>query len=384
MELTKTNAALSKSKGYKSTEVGLIPEDWDIKELSSILKFGSGQDYKHLQKGDIPVYGTGGIMTYVNSFLYNGDSVGIGRKGTIDKPIFLTGGFWTVDTLFYTTDFLDVLPKFIYFKFLTIPWKEFNEASGVPSLNKNTIGKIKIPLPPTLTEQKAIATALSDVDALIFSLEKLIAKKKAIKQGAMQQLLTPPHKGGKRLPGFSGEWTYEPINDFASITTGASDTQDRIEDGIYPFFVRSQKVEKINKFSFDGEAILTSGDGVGVGKIFHYINGKFDFHQRVYCIHGFRENVDGKYFFNQFSNHFFDRVMSMTAKSSVDSVRREMIADMKIYLPPTRKEQTTIAHILSDMDLEMESLENKKVKYQEIKQGMMQELLTGKTRLLWN
>lgn len=384
MELTKTNAALSKSKGYKSTEVGLIPEDWDIKELSSILKFGSGQDYKHLQKGDIPVYGTGGIMTYVNSFLYNGDSVGIGRKGTIDKPIFLTGGFWTVDTLFYTTDFLDVLPKFIYFKFLTIPWKEFNEASGVPSLNKNTIGKIKIPLPPTLTEQKAIATALSDVDALIFSLEKLIAKKKSIKQGAMQQLLTPPHKGGKRLPGFSGEWTYEPINDFASITTGASDTQDRIEDGIYPFFVRSQKVEKINKFSFDGEAILTSGDGVGVGKIFHYINGKFDFHQRVYCIHGFRENVDGKYFFNQFSNHFFDRVMSMTAKSSVDSVRREMIADMKIYLPPTRKEQTTIAHILSDMDLEMESLENKKVKYQEIKQGIMQELLTGKTRLLWN
>ena len=92
---------LTIKQGYKHTVVGLIPEDWGVKELDQVLKFGSGQDYKHLSKGDIPVYGTGGIMTYVNNYLYNGDSVGIGRKGTIDKPVMLSGKFWTVDTLFY-------------------------------------------------------------------------------------------------------------------------------------------------------------------------------------------------------------------------------------------------------------------------------------------
>jgi len=164
--------------------------EWVEKELDQVLKFGSGQDYKHLSKGDIPVYGTGGIMTYVNSHLYNGDSVGIGRKGTIDKPVFLSGKFWTVDTLFYIENFLDTIPKFIYYKFLMIPWKEYNEASGVPSLNKNTLGKIKIAFPPTLTEQKAIAQILSDMDVEITQLESKKAKHQAIKQGMMQELLT--------------------------------------------------------------------------------------------------------------------------------------------------------------------------------------------------
>jgi len=134
-------------KGYKQTEVGLIPSDWEVKELGDILTFGSGRDYKQLQNGEIPVYGTGGVMTYVNEFLYDGESVGIGRKGTIDKPVFLNGKFWTVDTLFYTHQFLNSNPKFIYYKFCLIKWKEYNEASGVPSLNKNTLQKIKISFP---------------------------------------------------------------------------------------------------------------------------------------------------------------------------------------------------------------------------------------------
>ncbi len=409
MELTKTNAVLSRLKGYKHTEIGPIPSDWDVKCLGDLGQFLKGKGIKkdEVVPDGMPCVRYGELYTvysnkiertvsFINEstskesiqlrygdllFAGSGETKEeIGKSAVILRNDTYAGGdiviFRTKDIDYH---FLGYLSNFTPIQ----KQKSLNgQGDAVVHIYSGGLSKVKIPLPPTLTEQKAIATALSDVDALISSLEKLIAKKKAIKQGAMQLLLTPPHRGGKRLPGFKGDWTYEPIIDFASITTGACDTQDRIKDGIYPFFVRSQKVEKINKFSFDGEAILTSGDGVGVGKIFHYINGKFDFHQRVYCIHGFRKNVDGKYFFNQFSNHFFDRVMSMTAKSSVDSVRREMIADMKIYLPPTKKEQTTIALILSDMDLKIKSLENKKVKYQEIKQGMMQELLTGKTRLV--
>ena len=173
------------------------------------------------------------------------------------------------------------------------------------------------------------------------------------------------------------DWSLEPIKDFASITTGGSDTQDKIDDGAYPFYVRSRNIERINKYSYDGEAILTSGDGVGVGKIFHYVNGKFDFHQRVYNIYNYRYNVDGKYLFFQFSTNFYNRVMSMTAKSSVDSVRREMITDMKIPLPPL-PEQKAIAEVLSDTDDLIQALEKQIAKKRSIKQGVMQELLTPK------
>ncbi|MGO3689710.1 hypothetical protein CAP47_02390 [Psychroflexus sp. S27] len=171
------------------------------------------------------------------------------------------------------------------------------------------------------------------------------------------------------------DWEVESIKDIASITTGGSDTQDKVQDGKYRFFVRSSTIERINKYTFDGEAILTSGDGVGVGKIFHYVNGKFDFHQRVYNIYNYRHDVNGKYLFFQFSNNFFDRVMSMTAKSSVDSVRREMIAEMPIPLPPLQ-EQKTIATALSDVDALIQSLDALIAKKKAIKQGAMQELLT--------
>lgn len=172
------------------------------------------------------------------------------------------------------------------------------------------------------------------------------------------------------------DWTLEKIEDFSSITTGGSDTQDRVKDGEYPFYVRSNTIERINKYSFDGEAILTSGDGVGVGKIFHYVTGKFDYHQRVYNIFNYRKGVDGKYLFFQFSTNFYNKVMSMTAKSSVDSVRREMIADMKIPLPPTIEEQKAIATALSDVDDLISNLDQLIIKKKAIKQGAMQQLLT--------
>ena len=164
-------------------------EDWVEKKLGEVLEFGSGKDYKHLQSGEIPVYGTGGVMTYVNHHLYEGDSVGIGRKGTIDKPVFLTGKFWTVDTLFFTHSFYNSHPKYIYYQFQLIQWKEYNEASGVPSLNKNTLEQIEITI-PCLSEQTHIATILSDMDAELEALEQQLHKARQIKQGMMQELLT--------------------------------------------------------------------------------------------------------------------------------------------------------------------------------------------------
>ncbi len=177
-----------------------------------------------------------------------------------------------------------------------------------------------------------------------------------------------------------GDWNVDSIVNLAAITTGDKNTQDRIEDGAYPFFVRSSTVERINSYTFDGEAVLTAGDGVGTGKIFHYIKGKFDFHQRVYKISDFSERLDGYYFYLYFSNSFYPRIMQMTAKSSVDSVRREMIADMRVPIPPIG-EQRAIAETLSDADALIECLEQLLTKKRLLKQAAMQELLTGKKRL---
>ena len=177
------------------------------------------------------------------------------------------------------------------------------------------------------------------------------------------------------------DWNIDKVKNIAKITTGAKNTQDKIDSGVYPFFVRSQTVEKINSYSYDGEAILTAGDGVGTGKVFHYIKGKFDFHQRVYKISNFIDSINSYYFFLYFSNNFYNRIMQMTAKTSVDSVRMEMITDMQIPIPPTIAEQTAIANVLFDTDTLIEHLGKMIAKKEDIKQGTIQKLLTGKKRL---
>lgn len=162
---------------------------WVEKRLGDMLVIGNGKDYKHLEPGPIPVYGTGGLMTYVAEWLYDGPTVCIGRKGTIDVPQYHEGKLWTVDTLYYTYDFKDVDPKFLYYLFLTIDWQSYNSATGVPSLTAKAIYEIEVVV-PTLVEQQAIALVLSDMDAEIAALEAKRAKYESIKQGMMQELLT--------------------------------------------------------------------------------------------------------------------------------------------------------------------------------------------------
>ena len=171
------------------------------------------------------------------------------------------------------------------------------------------------------------------------------------------------------------DWLISTIEKEANICTGGKDTQDKVDDGLYPFFVRSNTIERINSYSFDGEAVLTSGDGVGVGKIYHYLDCKFDYHQRVYNIHNFSKNLNGKFFYYFFSNHFYQRVMRLSAKNSVDSVRRNMISEMEIPLPPL-PEQQKIAEILSTVDTKIEVIDQQISKTQELKKGLMQRLLT--------
>ena len=167
--------------------------EWDIYEIGDVLCIGNGRDYKHLSKGDIPVFGTGGYMTSVNECLHEGETTFIGRKGTINKPFYYNGKFWTVDTLFYTHSFKRVIPKFVYCLFQTINWLRYNEASGVPSLSKDTIEKIKVRI-PQLDEQKKIAKLLSLLDERIATQNKIIEKLESLHNGIDDKVLWQGYK----------------------------------------------------------------------------------------------------------------------------------------------------------------------------------------------
>lgn len=241
----------------------------------------------------------------------------------------------------------------------------FKSARFIQQLNRNIEGlrdgkmisyaqfsEQLIPVPEP-TEQEKLADCLTSVDELIAAHGLKLDALRAHRGGLLRNLfpaegeVVPP----RRFPKFQRRmgWRPELVDSVAKITTGDKDTQDKDDDGLYPFFVRSQEVQRINSYSYEGEAVLTSGDGVGVGHDFHYVNGRFDFHQRVYCLHGFRADVSARFFYLYFANRFGARVRQMSAKNSVDSVRRAMIAEMPIAIPDL-DEQNAIADTVFELD----------------------------------
>ena len=161
--------------------------EWITYKIKDVLSIGNGRDYKHLNNGGIPVFGTGGYMTSVDECLYDGETTFIGRKGSINKPFYYNGKFWTVDTLFYTHSFNGITPKFTYCLFQTINWLKYNEASGVPSLSKDTIEKIKINI-PGLEEQNKIAKLMFALDERIATQNKIIDKLQTLIKGLNDSL----------------------------------------------------------------------------------------------------------------------------------------------------------------------------------------------------
>ena len=249
-------------------------------------------------------------------------------------------------------------------------------ANGITrySLINATYKAVPILLPP-LEEQKKIAEILSLWDKAIEQTKELIAYKEKQKKGLMQALLT----GKKRLQGFTDEWKTVKLGEVCSITTGNKNNEDKIENGLYPFFVRSKQIEKINSYSYDGEAILVPGDG-NIGDIYHYINGKFDFHQRVYKISDFK-GIYAKYLFYNMQLFFKKRAISQTSKATVNSLRMDTFTQYNVFIPCNIAEQEAIADILSSADKEIELLNKQLELYTEQKKGLMQNLLTGKVRV---
>ena len=245
-----------------------------------------------------------------------------------------------------------------------------------PNFGPVHLKKINIIIPSSKQEQFAISVTLYDVDMVIEKLEDLIEKKKHIKQGAMQELLT----GKRRLSGFNKRWEDKKISDVCGkITTGKLNANAMVEGGDYRFYTCAKDYYQINNYAFDTEALLVSGNGANVGYI-HYYKGKFNAYQRTYVLSDFSADI-------QYIKLFMDRNLQERIRVEVNAgntpyITMGTLAEMKIIIPPTKEEQTAIANVLSDMDSEIKKLESQLIKYQNMKQGMMQTLLTGKIRFI--
>lgn len=386
---------------FKDSELGPIPEDWEVAPLCEFFLFGNGytpsKEVESFWKGGtIPWFRMEDIREHgrilfdsiqhitplgVKGKLFPSGSFILSTTATIGEHAWLIADSLANQQFTFLTkgkSLKPILSEFFFYKLYEIgDWCRSNVSTNtLMAVNIKELKEYPLSLPPTETEQKRIAEVLSDVDALIKELDALIEKKRMVLKATMEDLLT----ARRRLPGFSEPWQEDIIDNVCSVTTGASNSQDQVANGRFPFYIRSSSIVYSEKFLFDCEGVITIGDGQ-IGKVFHYVNGKFDLHQRCYLMYNFK-GIDAKFFYYIFSTFFYDRVISLSAKATVDSVRRSMITKMKIFVPTSLSEQQAIAEILSDMDAEIAELEKKKEKYTSIRQGMMQQLLTGKIRLI--
>ena len=260
-----------------------------------------------------------------------------------------------------------------------------------PSITSTELLNLKICL-PSIAEQTQIAQYLdhktSQIDKLITDKEKLIEllneERTAIINQAVTKGLNPeaPMKdsGIEWLGEVPEHWKVKRMKYLCDIGTGEKDTENREESGLYPFYVRSQTVERISTYSFDGEAILTAGDGVGVCKVWHYVNEKFDYHQRVYRMSDF-EGILGKFLFHYLKENFEKEVKKLSAKSTVDSLRRPMFQNFPVTYPSINEqreiikyiegEENRILNLLQTIEQEIEFLK-------EYKTALISEVVTGK------
>lgn len=245
----------------------------------------------------------------------------------------------------------------------------------MPSLNQGILGKVVVPLPPTKVEQEVIAEALSDADALIESLDQLIAKKRQIKQGAMQELLT----GKRRLPGFEGEWVIKRLGDVAEISKGQLITESTAIPGDVPVIAGGKKPAYFhNRANRTGKTITISGSGASAGYVAFYESPIFASDCSTIG-EGGNYSVEFIYFVLLLNQEVIYKAQTGGAQPHIHP---DDLRPLMIHVPIDCSEQAAIATILSDMDAELAALESRLAKARQIKQGMMQELLTGRIRLL--
>jgi len=389
--------------GYKQTEVGVIPEEWDVKRLDDlglVVRGGSPRpagDPKYFNGSFIPWLTVAALTNIPASQLYVSDTVGyLTEEGAKHSRTLQQGTLIIANSGAKTLGVAKILSvtscandgiaailnlsegdKRFLCHYLNSQTQRLREvvATGNDQLNLNTtlIRMIAVPF-PTDSEQRAIGEALSDMDALTDALNQLIAKKRNIKQGAMQELLT----GKKRLSGFSGQWNTRKLGEITEIKKGQLITEKDAINGNVPVIAGGkQPAYYHNKTNRIGKTITISASGANAGYVAFFDSPIF---ASDCCTIGESAGYVIEFIYQQLILKQ-DKIHKLQTGGAQPHVHSSDLAPMELGFPE-KKEQQAIAEILLDMDAEIAALEQRREKTRLLKQGMMQELLTGKIRLV--
>ena len=335
-------------------------EEWITYKIKDVLSIGNGRDYKHLSNGEIPVFGTGGYMTSVDECLYDGETTFIGRKGSINKPFYYNGKFWTVDTLFYTHSFNGITPKFTYCLFQTINWLKYNEASGVPSLSKDTIEKIKIMI-PGLEEQNKIAKLMFALDERITTQNKIIEDLKKLKS-AISENLFKEVKGDVVM-----------LSEICEISKGKQINGEFLsEKGKY--YVMNGGTEPsgyYNNYNVEANTISISEGGNSCGYV-QFNTSPFWSGGHCYTILEIADNVDNLYLYHFLKSKEND-IMKLRIGSGLPNIQKKDLAMFKIKIP-TVEQQKAISTFLSSLERKTEIEERTQNAMQKEKQYLLRQM----------
>lgn len=290
--------------------------------------------------GIYPYYGANGIQDYIDDFLFHGKYVLVGEDGSVinkdNSPIvhWATGKIWVNNHAHILSEKTDIMRlRFLYHALSTIDISSIIRGTP-PKLNQKNLKNITIPTPP-LEVQNEIVRILDTFTSHAAELQAELQARKEQYEYYRNKLFTFD-KNNEDI-----KWIL--IKDFTEIGTGSSNTQEELSVGLYPFFVRSPIVRRKNEYEFDETAIITSGDGVGVGKIFHYIEGKYALHQRAYRIHVCNEKIIPKFLFHYMRCKFYDYITRNAYSSSVTSIRKPMLLNFPIPLLSITEQQRIVS-----------------------------------------
>lgn len=418
-------------EGYKQTEVGVIPEGWECRPAGTLGRFRGGTgfpirfqghgegDYPFFKVSDMNREDNGTFMQTANHYISEeirrqlgavvfppdsivfakvGAAVFLERKKILSVPSCLDNN---MAAFVLDRDITDV--RFVHYWLLQFQLASLVATTALPALSNGVLNEVPIPLPPTKAEQEAIADALSDADALIASLEQLIAKKRCIKQGAMQELLT----GKRRLPGFSGNWEEKTLGELGKCYRGVSYSPSDLSEQDTSSTVRLLRANNVQNSSIvfsdmqyveaarvseyqnlrekDVLICMANGSRQLVGKAGQYFSSdgyEYTFGAFMAAFRPDPTEADSDYVFMLFSTEAYrNHIDLLLAGSSINNLTPSSVEELKLLMPQA-DEQTAIATVLSEMNDEIRALEAKISKARLLKQGMMQELLTGRIRLV--
>ncbi|WP_322934966.1 restriction endonuclease subunit S [Mycoplasmopsis felis] len=315
-----------------------------------------------------------GLLGFYNNFLFKNSITWTTDGANAGTVLYRDGLFYATNVCGVMLQKTSIKPSSYFAHEINVKVKKHVIKAGNPKLMINVLHEVLINFSKNKLEQEKISILIENIDNLITLEQTKLNKLKQLKETLLQKMFPEGNlKTPKiRFKGFEGEWSEERLECIAKVSNGKSNTSDNNKWGQYNLYIRSEEIYKSNKYIFDVEGVITVGDG-NIGKIFHYVNGKFDLHQRCYLIYEF-QNIWPKYFYYYFSQNFYKRAILMSYTATVNSIRMNTITDMDIMFPKELIEQQKIGNFFSKIDNLISLYQSKLKKLKKIKEALLQKM----------